>query len=497
MHAELYQRKSKIIIGLILLVVLGGMLRIYDLDKSTITHPEIYVPGIELPADISAPDPRFTFSRILTTVIACESHPPGYYWFMLVWTKLFGTSIIALRLPSVLFGIVCIVLIFIIGLLEKNELTGLFAAGMLAFSGYHIFWSQEARMYSMGCFLGLLATVLLLFIIQGSPRKRMLKFMYSLVALAGLATTYYFWPIYITHILWVFLWNILNNKKTTLGLFRIQILILILGCPFLAIAVFQSRRPSFVELEILRKLSQFLQFGFLLEPDPFIFPPKSISIFIRILLITATLILFGYGLRSKKDYKENNSIPSGPFSVVILLSGILMCCVILIFANFAHDKDSSRTELIIVTSAFPLLLALLDFLVHQYWGKIEKFYISKSNRLVFLKGLKFSISSFLAIIPLMMIIVISFFVSLFTSRGSLLYVPYLIIVLSMGLVSLISHNHFWIVLLVFLAVIHIASVIHYSNRLHSPIDYKSFSELWATNIEDTDLIFVQRHWVTT
>src|SRR5271166_6355923 len=47
-------------VGLSLLVILGGFLRLYSLDAKSVTHVEMYVPGIHLPHGISVPEERLT-----------------------------------------------------------------------------------------------------------------------------------------------------------------------------------------------------------------------------------------------------------------------------------------------------------------------------------------------------------------------------------------------------------------------------------------------------
>jgi hypothetical protein len=97
-----------------------------------------------------------------------------------------------------------------------------------------------------------------------------------------------------------------------------------------------------------------------------------------------------------------------------------------------------------------------------------------------------------------MLAVLSLFFPMFLSRGVLLYTPYLMLVLSKGLLALVRRTRLWIVVAAILAVIHPLSIVHYRHSNHEhPTDYKSLAERWMPMIEDNDLIFVQRHWATT
>jgi len=107
-------------------------------------HTEIYVPNIELPEDYGNPRARLTLSRTVTNS-RWEPHSPGWYVMMWFWTKMAGTGLFAIRLPSVLFGVVGVFLTFLFGRLESNAPAALLGAALLAFNGHQIYWSQIAR----------------------------------------------------------------------------------------------------------------------------------------------------------------------------------------------------------------------------------------------------------------------------------------------------------------------------------------------------------------
>lgn len=63
--------------------------------------------------------------------------------------KLFGVNEFSARLPSVIFGILSIILIFFIGKSFFETKVGLIAAFLMAFLPFEIVWSRACRMYSM------------------------------------------------------------------------------------------------------------------------------------------------------------------------------------------------------------------------------------------------------------------------------------------------------------------------------------------------------------
>ena len=84
--------RTRWLVALSLIVLVGAVLRIYDIDLKTITHPEVYSPNIDLPADISTPPPRHGFVETLRWHFLAEPHPVGYYMGMWAWTCRVGRS---------------------------------------------------------------------------------------------------------------------------------------------------------------------------------------------------------------------------------------------------------------------------------------------------------------------------------------------------------------------------------------------------------------------
>ena len=76
-----------------------------------------------------------------------DHHAPFY--FVIVWFVHFlGSSEFWLRIPSAVAGIATIIVVYYLGKEVVNEKVGLFAALLLAVAPYHIYYSQEARMYT-------------------------------------------------------------------------------------------------------------------------------------------------------------------------------------------------------------------------------------------------------------------------------------------------------------------------------------------------------------
>lgn len=100
---------------------------------------------------------KMSLSDLFTKFLPGDFHPPLYYVIINQWTRLFGYSEVSLRFPSILFGVASVFIVYLIGKELLDKKVGLIASLFLATSGLHIYYSQEARMYSLATFLVVLA----------------------------------------------------------------------------------------------------------------------------------------------------------------------------------------------------------------------------------------------------------------------------------------------------------------------------------------------------
>ena len=84
-----------------------------------------------------------------------ESNPPLYFSLLHIWTKLFGDSELSLRLPSVLCGILAILLIGWVARLIRGRQLAWISMGLLAIMPLSVEHSQIARAYSLFLMLSL------------------------------------------------------------------------------------------------------------------------------------------------------------------------------------------------------------------------------------------------------------------------------------------------------------------------------------------------------
>ena len=158
----------------VVLALVTLVLAMEGMERRGLAHPEVYVPGIDLPAGISEPPPRLTLADTLGWQFHADVHPLGYYGVMWAWTELFGTDLTTMRLPSLLAGVVSVLCLFALGS-RYGTVVGLLAAGMLALNGHHIYWMQNARMYTLALLLGLASVLLLIKVLHSAIVSELIK----------------------------------------------------------------------------------------------------------------------------------------------------------------------------------------------------------------------------------------------------------------------------------------------------------------------------------
>jgi uncharacterized membrane protein len=87
----------------------------------------------------------FLRSSRLKDVLFQDVHPPLYAILMWIWTGLFGDSELAVRLPSLIFGLASIPLVFVLARRWFGRKTAWLASGLLAASPVHIWYSHETK----------------------------------------------------------------------------------------------------------------------------------------------------------------------------------------------------------------------------------------------------------------------------------------------------------------------------------------------------------------
>src|SRR4051812_25655110 len=99
---------------------------------------------------------------VLTSFTRAGENGPLYTLLLHFWIALFGTGEAAVRTLSLIFGTATVPVIFYTGRRLLNRELGLLAAALLAVSPFHIWHSQDAKMYTLVVLVTLISTTLYL-----------------------------------------------------------------------------------------------------------------------------------------------------------------------------------------------------------------------------------------------------------------------------------------------------------------------------------------------
>jgi mannosyltransferase len=167
--------------GILLLTLAAFAFRLYMLDAQSLWYDE----GVT--ADIA----RRGLAE-MTRWTADDIQPPLYYYVVALWGRVAGWSEWSLRYPSVFFGVLIVPLLAVVTIaLTRRRVAGLIAAFLVAFHPLLLYYSQEARMYSMLTALGVLLGYL---VIQGeatTKRPALYWAVYVVIATAAVYTHYF------------------------------------------------------------------------------------------------------------------------------------------------------------------------------------------------------------------------------------------------------------------------------------------------------------------
>lgn len=143
------------------IIGIGSYLRLTMLGQQSLWFDE---------ADIVVRAQR-PWSEVLSTFTAQGENGPLYNVLLASWVRLVGISEIAVRFPSAVAGILALPTIYLLARRLAGAQAGLVAAGLLAISPYHIWYSQEAKMYAIVTLLALVSTLLMIEGLDSGDRR--------------------------------------------------------------------------------------------------------------------------------------------------------------------------------------------------------------------------------------------------------------------------------------------------------------------------------------
>ena len=257
---------------LIAILLLAATLRFYQLDGQSFWNDEGN--SVRLAQRSLA---------LVTAGAAGDIHPPGYYYLLWVWIRLFGDSEFAVRSLSAVLGLLLVAVTYALGRQLDRPVLGLVAAFLAAVSPFQVYYSQEARMYILVTLVGAAATYSFVRILDWetgrlgnreiaklstqSTNLSIYQFTYLLLTAAGLYTHYSYPVVIAVHNAVYGLWLLTTWRQGHAGVRLLrwgatQLGALLLYAPWLPIAwpkltgygaISEAHPPAYIVVQAFRR----------------------------------------------------------------------------------------------------------------------------------------------------------------------------------------------------------------------------------------------------
>ena len=178
--------------ALCLIILAAFILRVFRLDFQSLWYDEafsVYLAHFDL--------------ATITARTAADIQPPLYYYLLNLWIALAGDSEFALRFLSLFFGVLTIPLLYVTARRLFNQTAALIAALLATLSPLYIWYSQEARMYTLITFLLLLSSFALLRALDESRHETRWWIAFACANIAAVYTHYFAFVVIVFQLLFV------------------------------------------------------------------------------------------------------------------------------------------------------------------------------------------------------------------------------------------------------------------------------------------------------
>lgn len=179
---------------LLLVILLGTALRFFHLGAQSLWYDEAF--------SLASAD-RLSLGQLLTNQ-GGDIHPPLYYLLLRVWIRVIGINDFTTRMLSLWAGVLTIPLIYVTGRKLFDHPTGLWAALFIAVFPFHVYFAQEARMYTLLTLLTILSLWLFLLAVKGG--RPLVWAAYWLCLVLGVYTHYFFAFVILVYYLYLILY---------------------------------------------------------------------------------------------------------------------------------------------------------------------------------------------------------------------------------------------------------------------------------------------------
>jgi 4-amino-4-deoxy-L-arabinose transferase-like glycosyltransferase len=479
--AGLNARHAAIILAL--LVVLALVLRFDGLSRRTFGHPENFAPGLNVPEWVKYPPPRNDLRGIYEGTLI-DGHPPGYFVAMLPWVKAFGTSLLALRLPSALLGALSVLLLYRFARKESDQTTALLAAAFLALNGHHIFWSQMARMYVPIAAFGLLSCLLLWRVIEQGRAKDKVAYFATLTAM--LWTQLYCWPLLLAQMVWSTLHSLRAGKRPPA--LTAQFAAIIAASPVIQLSMYQNPPTQWRQSAL-----EYFGFGYAFYSESLFFGERHPLAVLSIPLVVVCFVLIALALRNPAElpaHTAETSENSGSSMLGVIAAAVIATAIMIAFPLIAPPGKAGRAQLLAV-AILPLVLVIGLLICHRLLAALARGKLHERLRNSPLPG---PLSLWLALMPWGVMFTLSVLRPSFVARGALIFVPFLLLVLARAVRSLMRSKLATAFVLTIVFALHVGSVLYFRKVESSGRDYRTLAARLREQVQPSDVILLRNRF---
>ncbi len=214
------------------LVVIAFLIATSDIQRESLWNDEAWTAWA-----VRSPYIRDTLQRVQADV-----HPPLYFLLLGVFGRFSGDSVLALRWPSALFGMVALASTYAVGKQLFDRRTGILALILLGSASFFVYYTREARMYTLLMALAALSTLLYA---RWRSRPTLWRTLFYGISVALLLYTHYAGAlVIITHLLHAIIVQALSKTGQRLKWYTLPlpyIAAFVLYLPWLPIFLTQMR----------------------------------------------------------------------------------------------------------------------------------------------------------------------------------------------------------------------------------------------------------------
>jgi mannosyltransferase len=325
--------------AMILLLLVAAGLRFYHLDYQSFWVDEI--------SSMNGSDPDRSWAGVIEY---CHyDQPPAYFLLMHAWFKLFPFNDFSGRVPATLLGLAGIVAMFFFGKEVNGSRTGLIAAIITTFSYIHIYFSQEARFYTL---LFLATALSYLFFIRSTKLNSVRDFAFYVIFTSLTIYTHYFGlVVFATQgILFCLLLACYGSSRKFI--YRA-----VASAIAVAVSIIPWMPVFFSDIQIQE---------FWIQMEPFYFPIRYFYVYFKdaVSCVAFGSILLYYGFRISKQFSSNRSISKIDF---ILIGCVAISMLIpLVYSLVRTPMLQVRYTLIILPGLILMISLGIQYLSTRY-----------------------------------------------------------------------------------------------------------------------------------